>query len=235
MLQHRLSPSGLYLNDMAWLDSGSVVTNVYKGFFPRGTVGQALVLPTVNPVTVETFSIPLPLTVPNSGDPPATFDPAKLLYLIWANIRADSDLATPGDRGASSMVTTIEVDAPGGSTVIENIMQDDTGHFTDLAGTFLGRSAVHRLINEAITEIDVLNHTPLAVFRPGSIPSWNQPATAWVAGQTRHIYVKVIGAAEVGKLLMANHRSNIIIVELYGSVTETIGVSSNTTPPRPPQ
>jgi hypothetical protein len=181
---------------------------------------------------IETFAIPLPTVWP-STDPPEPFDPNKLLYLIWVNVIAytDTGQATPGP---ASMTTYITVDDTRQlTTPIENVVQDNLGTFDSFAGTFFGRSSVHELtIGESVAYLsDVLNYTSLAVFRPGSIPAWVAPATPWVAGQTRHIYVEVVGnGSESGELWMPNHRSNIVIAEFYGDVIETIGLSSCYTP-----
>lgn len=228
---HRLSPSGLFLNGIQ-LPTGDFLRNVYKGFFPRGALdGSGQRMPTDNPVIVETFNIPLPLVWP-ATDPPEDFDPNKLLYLIWLNVIAYTDLQG-GTPGPASMTASITVDAanpPSNTTPIENEVQDELGTFSNFAGQFLGRSSVHRLPDEGITEQDVLNYTSLAVFRPGTIPLWTTGnATPWVAGQTRHIYVEVLSnGAEAGVLLLPNHRSNIVIAEFYGDVIETIGLSAAT-------
>ena len=223
-MRHRLSPSGLYLSPMGELP-GDVLTNVYKGFFPLGTLGEGQPMPEGAPIIVETFNIPLPLVWPNT-DPPETFDPNKLLYLIWLNIIAYTDIADQPTVGPASMTARIVVDAPGGTTPIENVVEDEHQTMCDLAGTFLGRSSVHTLPDEGTAEVDILNYTSLAVFRPGSIPAWTNTATAWVAGQTRHIYVDVQSIVETGVLYLPNHRSNVVIAEFYGDVIETIGLSS---------
>ncbi len=228
---HRLSPSGLFLGPFGNLPLDSL-RNVYKGFFPRGPIdGSGQLVPAVSTIA-ETFGIDLPLVWPNT-DPAEAFDPNKLLYLIWVNISAATDFqgATPGP---ANMVTSITVDAdPGPTTPIENIVQDENAPqvFSNFAGSFLGRSAVHRVLNEAIVEIDIVNDTYLAVFRPGTIPLWTTGgAIPWTAGSTRHIYVEVQANVETGTLYMANHRSNIIIAEFYGDVIETIGLSGLITP-----
>jgi hypothetical protein len=225
MLQHRLSPSGTYLTAFPWLQAGDVITNVYKGFFPRGNIGGGMLIPDNGAAIVETFSIPLPTTFPNSGDPPIPFDPANLMYLIWVNSIANTDIAQSPTPGPFNMTTYISVDGPAGPVDIENVVVDETSPiaFSNLAGEFYGRSSVHAV---PPAEVDILDYTSLAVFRPGTIPAWTDPATPWVAGQTRHIYVRVSQDSETGEPYMPNHRSNIVIVELYGSVRETIGVSS---------
>jgi len=223
-MRHRLSPSGLYLSPSGELP-GDVLTNVYKGFFPLGTLGEGQPMPEGAPIIVETFNIPLPLVWPNT-DPPETFDPNKLLYLIWLNIIAYTDIPQSPTEGPANMTGRIVVDAlPGGVTPIENVVQDNLGTMSPTAGTFLGRSSVHQIPGED-DEIDILNYTSLAVFRPGSIPAWINAATPWVAGQTRHIYVDVQAGAETGILYLPNHRSNVVIAEFYGDVIETIGISS---------
>jgi len=225
---HRLSPSGMFLPR----DFGgtSIIRNVYKGYFDSGALdGSGILIPTAAESLVETFNITLPLLWPNT-DPPETFDPNKLLYLIWARVVAHNDYqgATPGP---ASLLVNLEVDAAGGRTTIENIVRDEVlpQAFSNAAGTFRGRSFVHQIPDEGVLRVDGVDMTVLAVFRPGTIPNWTTGnATPWVAGDTRHIYVTVqaLGGAETGDLFMQHHESNIMIVELYGDVVETIGTSS---------
>lgn len=229
MFKHRLSPSGLYLPN-GFAPGGDVLTNVYKGFFPRPAAQEAAQpMPPSAPVTVETFAIPLPTVWPQT-DPPETFDPGKLLYLMWLNVVAYTDIQMGGTPGPASMTAFLCVDGPSDTIVpIENVVDDAACAFSTLAGGFFGRSSVHVIPDEGTDEVDVLNYTSLAVFRPGTIPLWVQPATPWVAGQTRHIYVQVqANGNESGVLVLLNHRSNIVIAEFYGDVVETIGLSAST-------
>ena len=228
MFQHRLSPSGLFLGNSPGFEDVGFLREVYFGAFPSA---DSILHDPPTLHTVETFSIALPLTWSGSEDPPETFDPSKLIYCIWANIVADTD-TQGGTKGPSSMSLVVGVDAAGGAiTPIQEVMNDVTGVFSDEA-TWTLRSGIHRMEDEAIDEIDIIDSCKPVLFRPGTIPSWTSApaATAWVAGQTRHIYVQVGGIAETGVLVLPARSSRILIQEFYGTVSQHIGVAGHIEP-----
>jgi len=221
---HRLSPSGPFLPPDFL--GASVITNVYKCVFPKGILDAGpMHVPTSAPFRAVEFDIVLPTYVPNT-DPPVPFDPDKLCYFICMRItaRADERMGTPGPATINSAIT---VDAPNDATTpIENLYTDadNDPHWSNLAGGYSGASYVHVIPSEGVDEVDVVDHTPLAVFLPRTIPSWSLPATPWVAGETRHIYVELQGdGSEDGEVLLTS--CEIQILELYGDATEIIGTS----------
>jgi hypothetical protein len=215
----RLSPSGPIIGNLPGLDDGAMLRNVYFGAFPN----ELLVLSATNDLC-ETFNIPLPLVLPGD-DPPEVFDPAKLLYVIWTNVVANTGESGATD-GASGMTVAHDVDNIGGTpayTGIEDIIDDVTGLYSNMAGAFGLRSAIHSHPVEG-NDVDVVDATKMTVFRPGTIPNWVLPATPWVRGDTRHIYVHVTTQVETGVLALPSRQSRIVILEFYGTVPELIGV-----------
>jgi hypothetical protein len=216
----RLSPSGPIIGNLPGFDDGAILRSVYFGAFPN--VDAVLTNPAFQ--IFETFDVALPLVWPGD-DPPEVFDPAKLTYVIWVNaiVNNEGEGRTEGPYSANLEVV---VDAPAATVVpIEDIIDDVAGTYSAAAGQFLLRSAIHQFADEQIDQIDVIDATKFLVFRPATIPLWTAPATAWVAGQTRHIYVRANKTVEApGVPAMPARQSRVVILEFYGTVPELIGV-----------
>ena len=231
MFQHRLSPSGLYLGNSPGFEDVGFLREVYFGAFPSA---DSVLDYRSGLVVLETFGIVIPTTWPDGGDPPdppEPFDPTKLIYCIWTNLVAATDIQG-GTPGEASMGLTVSVDSiVGGGQTIEEVMDDVAGTFSAEFNPSI-RSVYHR----QTTEIDIADSTKLTLFRPGTIPQWTgvPGALPWTAGATRHIYVAVNGVNETGVLVMPARGSRVLIQEYYGTISQHIGVAGFITPPGPP-